>query len=410
MPPRQPRMLVLALATVLLACSTCSTAEARALSRALSAAPQTPPPPPVVLTFGELKPVLSSVWVPSVAASQPRVQVPVQGTSPPSTPDTMSRVSYTVSYTRRPAYLITGQVVVTSAAFSSVDSGDAQPSYMLQPPTITLMQQGAEQPQAVPPGAVKCSALTLAPGSASTCSFSARVFAFLQAPAPGSAQATIKLTGGGFQSAEPAVISTPPQAFSFPAGSAAGGGGGGSGGGGAATPSQLLQDTMQSSGGGGAAAVATITNYFEPGEGRIIPHGVQGKQPAANSVLTDTACFTYSALIPDIPREQCGKPLQVVNSATVEGTSDGLQRAASDVSSVTIELLGCDDSQAAAAEASASGPAAVSTASVLLAEPEGTSTSKRLTAASQAAVDAAPIVAPPGARGVMTCGAQCCVG
>jgi hypothetical protein len=91
---------------------------------------------------------------------------------------------------------------------------------------------------------------------------------------------------------------------------------------------QLLQDTMQSSGGssssgggkggGSSSSAATVTNYFEPAQGHIVPIGVEGKQPAANTVLQDTASFTYVAVIPDIPKERCKTPLKVRPS--VEGT------------------------------------------------------------------------------------------
>lgn len=58
-------------------------------------------------------------------------------------------------------------------------------------------------------------------------------------------------------------------------------------------------------------ATATISNYFEPGAGNVIPSGVEGTQPPANTQLSDSKTFTYSALFADIPRDKCGKNLQV---------------------------------------------------------------------------------------------------
>jgi hypothetical protein len=90
---------------------------------------------------------------------------------------------------------------------------------------------------------------------------------------------------------------------------------------------QYLQDTMLASPGdatsSSSSSVATVTNYFEHGEGRWLPHGVQGKQPAANSELRETAVFTYVALIPDIPRDMCGKPLQVIDGGGVVCEDEG---------------------------------------------------------------------------------------
>jgi len=285
------------------ACSSCS---ARSLSaRQLSAQNQAP----VVLSFKELKPTLSSLWIPSVKADHPSVQVPVSGTpGTPSTTDSMSRIRYTVTYTRNPSYVIRGSVSVTTAAFSSTD-GDAV-TYTLQKPTINVTQQGTAEPQQVPAEGISCSSYTLAAGDSVTCSFKAQVFTFLEPPPPGSVQASIQLSGG-FQSVKPSTIQTPATAFEWP---------------GTTSPEsnmrlagsdsaqQYLQDTMQSSSSGSsstAGSKATVTNFFEPGEDRLLPQGVEGKQPAADSLLEDTASFSYVALIPDIPKDICHKPLQV---------------------------------------------------------------------------------------------------
>lgn len=225
----------------------------------------------------------------------------------------MSRIDYTVNYTKKPSYVLQGAITITTAAFSSTEESKQIP-YTLKPPNITISQQGSKERQQVTEQGIKCSSYTLEPGSSITCNFRARVFTFIEPAPPGSAQASVQLHGG-FQSNKPFRIKTPATAFEWPAAS-----------GDSSTPAnsnmrlsgpdtaqQYLQDTMQSANGaaGGSSSTATVTNYFEPGEGRWLPKGVQGKQPAANSVLEDTASFTYTAIIPDIPKELCGKPLQV---------------------------------------------------------------------------------------------------
>lgn len=289
--------------------------------------------PSVLLTFAELTPVLSSTWIPSVKTDHPMVQVPVTGAGTPSTTATMSRIRYTVTYTRRPAYVIQGKLSLSTAAFSSTDGGAGATTYTLQPPTITItQQQGAQQyPQAVPAGSVRCSSLTLQPGGTITCTFTARIFSYLKAPTPGTAQASVKVAGSGFQNNQPpATIQTPPTMFNWPARNAAAAGAGPASlskpvAAGGAAAVQMLQEAMQSSGGSSslastassstAAASATVTNFFERGEGYVLPAAVQGQQPANNAVLKDTTTYTYTALIADIPREQCGKALKVGRTA-----------------------------------------------------------------------------------------------
>lgn len=301
--------------------------EARALSaaaaRQLSAAAKqannnAAAAPPVVLSFSELKPTLSSTWVPSIQADHPSVQVPVAGIpGTPSTPETMSRISYTVTYTKRPAYVLQGSISVSTAAFSSTDGGTA--TYTLQNPNITITQKGSAESQQIPAQTITCSSYTLEPaGGSIKCSFKAQIFTFLEPAPPGSAQASIQLLGGLQSTGNPASIKTPVTAFDWPVST-----GSSNSNMRLSSPDsaqQFLQDTMQSGGpsngaGGGssnsAGSAATVTNFFEPGEGRLLPKGVQGIQPAANSVLQDTASFTYVALIPDIPKELCHKPLQV---------------------------------------------------------------------------------------------------
>jgi hypothetical protein len=323
------------------------------------------------VTLAELTPVVSAEWVPAVKADQQRVQVPVSGTgAPPSGPDTMSRIHYTVTYTRRPVYTLTGRLSIAAAAFSSggysgsstgADAGGSSATtttttYLLQLPVISLSQgpaagssgsgggSSAQQPaaaaaaaEAIPAERVACSSLSLAaPGGSVTCTFSARVFALLAPPAGGVVQAAVRVvSGGGLQQGAPAVIHTPPAAFAWPAPDGGGSGAAARHGGGGAASVQLLQDTMQARGGGGAsggggAAAATVTNYFEPGEGHVLPVGVQGTQPPANSrVSGSSAAFSYTALLADIPREQCGKALKarflcVCSAGAVLGAAPGV--------------------------------------------------------------------------------------
>lgn len=220
-------------------------------------------------------------------------------------------------YTKRPSYVLTGTLTVGIAAFSSTDGTEALP-YTLHTPNITISQQGSTKPQQIPAEGIKCSSYTLEPGSSITCSFKAQVFTFLETPPPGSVRANVQLSGG-LQSDKPFKIHTPKTQFKWPA--AAPAAAGGSEGSipannnmrlsGPEAAQQYLQDTMQSGGASSSSSSATVTNYFEPGEGRWLPKGVQGKQPAANTVLEETASFTYTALISDIPKDICDKPLQV---------------------------------------------------------------------------------------------------
>lgn len=299
--------------------------------------------PPVLLAFKDLKPTLSSTWIPTIASDHPSVQVPVVGTpGTPSPPAAMSRIQYTVTYTRRPSYVIQGNLSISTAAFSSADGGsdtaggDAAISYtVVQPPTINISQQGTKEPQPVPVEGIACRSYTLKPGGSIICGFTAQIFAFGEAAPPGSVQASIQVTTTGSSSGmQPAAssqtvtIQTPAKAYEWPVSTAASNSNMRLAG--TDSAQQYLQDTMQSStaagGGGGSAAAATVTNYFEPGEGRVLPQGVEGKQPAANSLLQETASFTYVALIPDVPRELCRKPLQVGGWRWLAGVVGGCCR------------------------------------------------------------------------------------
>jgi hypothetical protein len=232
---------------------------------------------------------------------------------------TAAAAASAVTYTKRPSYVMTGTLTVGAAAFSSTDGADALP-YSLKIPNITISQKGSKlKPQRIPAQGIKCDSYTLQPGGSISCSFKAQVFTFLEAPPPGSVRASVQLSGG-FQSNKPFKIQTPLTAFEWPTSSSSSSGEGAVPADsnmrltGADTAQQYLQDTMQSSGSSSSSSsnsVATVTNYFEPGDGRVLPQGVQGQQPAANSALEETARFTYVALIPDIPKELCSKPLQV---------------------------------------------------------------------------------------------------
>jgi hypothetical protein len=234
-----------------------------------------------------------------------------------------------VTYAKRPSHILTGTLTVGSAAFSSSDSGAEGKPYTLHTPNITISQKGLKKPQQIPAQGIKCTSYTLEPGSSVTCSFRAQVFSFLDTPPPGTVRASVQLSGGGLQSNKPVRIQTPKSAFEWPVAAVSTSSSSSAEGSEdegvipansnmrlsvADTAQQFLQETMQSAGGpasSSSGSAATVTNYFEPGDGRVLPKGVQGKQPAANSVLHETASFTYVALIPDLPKDACNKPLQV---------------------------------------------------------------------------------------------------
>lgn len=90
--------------------------------------------------------------------------------------------------------------------------------------------------------------------------------------------------------------------------------------------------------------------------------------------------------------------LQVVNSATVEKTSDGLQQPETDVSMVDIIPLGCGDDSAAEAAPAAAAPAATEAAAPpAVPATQRPATAPQLTpeAAAAAAADLAPAAAAP---------------
>lgn len=80
-------------------CSTCHARSTRSLAANQKAA-AVKQAPGVVVSFKEVKPTLSRMWIPSIKSDQASVQVPVAGSAgTPSTADTMSRIRYTGRFT-----------------------------------------------------------------------------------------------------------------------------------------------------------------------------------------------------------------------------------------------------------------------------------------------------------------------
>lgn len=247
---------------------------------------------PVVVNFTNLKPVLASVWVPNIAASTQSLQVPVTGL--PGTPlsqSDMSRLTYTVTFERKAAYILRGTLNISPhPMFAS--NGQTAPDTPIQQPMISLSQ--SSQLEKVPENKVKCTSLMVTDASSVTCTFSANIFADTLPPA-GTAQATITIPGSGAHVQTPAMpydftLVLPPNArFSSTDQS-----------------TQFLLNSMET-----LPPTAVVTNYFEKGDNLVLPTGVSGTQPAADSILKDTHTFTYTALFADLPREMCGKQLQV---------------------------------------------------------------------------------------------------
>ncbi|WIA33812.1 hypothetical protein OEZ86_006922 [Tetradesmus obliquus] len=282
---------------------------------------------PLVVNFADLKPTLASIWIPSITSSQQKLQVPISGL--PGTPlqtDDMSRLTYTVTYKRRPAYLLQGSISV-QANPTFAGTGYGAPAMQIDQPLITLNQAG--RTEQLPGGKVRCSGFMVADNSAVNCQFSARIFSENLPPA-GTAQAVIQIPGRG------TLVQTPPMQYDFTS---------------VLPPNarfastsdsqstQFLLDTM-----GKAPPAAVVTNYFEQGDSLVLPAGVAGTQPAANTILQDSQTFTYTALFKELPRELCGKTLQVTSTATIQSTSDGAQAPETATCTVDIELLGCDAS------------------------------------------------------------------
>lgn len=75
--------------------STCQARSTRSMAAKQKAA-AVKQAPGVVVSFKEVKPTLSSMWIPSIKSDQASVQVPVAGSAgTPSTAETMSRIRYT---------------------------------------------------------------------------------------------------------------------------------------------------------------------------------------------------------------------------------------------------------------------------------------------------------------------------
>jgi hypothetical protein len=171
-------------------------------------------------------------------------------------------------------------------------TGFSTPAMQIQQPLITLNQAG--RTEQLPGGKVRCDSFMVADSSAVNCQFSARIFAESLPPA-GTAQALIQIPGRGTH------VQTPPMQYDFtsvlpPNARFASTG----------QSTQYLLDTM-----GKTPPTAVVTNYFEQGSNLVLPSGVAGTQPAANSILQDSQTFTYTALFKEMPREMCGKSLQV---------------------------------------------------------------------------------------------------
>lgn len=244
------------------------------------------------VSFAELKPTLRSIWVPSISTSAKTLQIPVSGL--PGTPlplESMSRLIYTVTYKRRPAYVLEGTVSISLiAAFSSSEQ------QQIQQPLVTLTQ-GSKQ-AAVPDANIHCSSLTVSHSNAVNCGFAVTIFALDAPPPGGTAQALVQIPGTGTH------FQTPPMTYDFSS----------------LAPltshmrlgaknqmSDLLFDSLAKP----PDTTALVTNYFEHGSDVILPTGVAGSQPPPKSLLTDTKTYTYTALFGDIPREKCGKKWKV---------------------------------------------------------------------------------------------------
>ncbi|KAF6258379.1 hypothetical protein COO60DRAFT_1126942 [Scenedesmus sp. NREL 46B-D3] len=145
---------------------------------------------PILVNFAELRPTLASIWIPSITPSQQKLQVPVSGL--PGTPlqtDEMSRLTYTVTYKRRPAYILQGSFSVqTNPTFAGIDFGS--PALQIQQPLVTLHQAG--RTEQLPGGKVHCSSFMVADNSAVTCRFSVHIYSDSLPPA-GTAQALIQI-------------------------------------------------------------------------------------------------------------------------------------------------------------------------------------------------------------------------
>lgn len=246
---------------------------------------------PLHVSFAELKPTVSSIWIPSITTSAKTLQVPVSGL--PGTPlaiDQMSRLVYTVTYKRRPAYVLQGIVDITpTAAFSSTDQ---QP---IQQPLVTLRQN--TQAASIPDSKVRCNSLMVAHGSSVSCTFSTTIFALDAPPPAGTAQALIRIPGTGTH------VQTPPITYDFSD---------------LAPASRLrlsskdqMSDLLLNSVEKPPATTALVSNYFERGNDVILPTGISGVQPPSESLLTDTKTYTYTALFGDVPRNRCGKKWKV---------------------------------------------------------------------------------------------------
>ncbi|KAF8060090.1 hypothetical protein HT031_005029 [Scenedesmus sp. PABB004] len=280
--------------------------------------------PPLAVSLSELTPVVASVWVPSITTSAPSLGVPVAGL--PGTPlsvDEMSRLVFTVTYRRQPAYLLKG-VINVDRPQRFAGGGAATP---FAPPLVTLTQGGREQD--VPASAVRCASL-LADDAGATCTFAAPLFS-VGPPPSGAARVTLALPGTG------AHVTAPARGYDFAA---------------ALPPPPNARFAADGGAGGGAlfawlggpspTNTALVNNFFEPGEGRLLPTAVSGTQPPPSTLLDDTRTFTYTALFAEVPRDKCGRKWEVVTTATVESTSDGVQAPDTATSRVKLDLLGCD--------------------------------------------------------------------
>lgn len=58
-------------------------------------------------------------------------------------------------------------------------------------------------------------------------------------------------------------------------------------------------------------AVATVSNYFESGDGILQPYGVQGQQPPPGLQLEDSRTFEYTALFGNVDASKCGQTWKV---------------------------------------------------------------------------------------------------
>jgi hypothetical protein len=250
----------------------------------------------------ELAPTAGAVWVPSITASQNQLQVPVTGL--PGTPlpqDEMSRLVYTVRYTRRAAYALRGVVTVSHRALDG--RSDSTGAMQLQP-TVMLRSGGREQ--AVPASDVRCAAGgTLYPGGSMRCDFTARLFSYDEPPAPGTVRATVRAPYS------PAHVTSEEVAYSFADGATPPPG--------ARLGTGWLLDSLLSGGSdnvatGAAAATkptARVNNYFERHDDVLLPVGIAGVQPPPDTLVSESASFTYTALFADVARDKCGKPWKV---------------------------------------------------------------------------------------------------